>query len=141
MPGYGELALDHFSSTCFYFGESLLEGGVDDRPIGLVHTAWGGSMIEEWVTNEDVAACHGADIAAHNSDLYDSAVRPFLGMTLKGWVFYQGENNVGGLHGNVGTASQPPSGYACLMARLVRLWRREWSAATNTTDPLAPFGI
>ena len=92
-------------------------------------------MIEEWLPNAAIASCHGADIADHNAQLFDTAVKPFVDMSLKGWVFYQGENNAGGLHGNVGTKSQPPSGYACLMAGLVRLWRTEWSIVPNTTDP------
>ena len=36
-----------FSSTCWYFAESLAEKLQPARPIGLVHTAWGGSMIEQ----------------------------------------------------------------------------------------------
>ena len=36
-----------------YFGAGLRGLLKDDtRPIGLVHTAWGGSMIEQWLTNE-----------------------------------------------------------------------------------------
>ena len=42
-------------------------------------------------------------------------------------VYYQGENNAGGLHGNAGTKDQPPSGYACMMPKLVSLFRKEWS--------------
>ena len=36
-----------FSSTCWYFAESLAEKLQPARPIGLVHTAWGGSQIEQ----------------------------------------------------------------------------------------------
>jgi len=140
MPGYGEVQLDSFSSTCYYFGEALLDGGVS-APVGLIHTAWGGSMIEEWVTNSEVSACRGASIADHNELLFDTNVKPYLDMSIKGWVYYQGENNCGGLHGNSGTADQPPSGYACMMPKLVSLWRKEWSKLPNTTDPMAPFGI
>lgn len=43
IPSYGAVPLDHFSSTCYYFGESLVEGlqGSKDAatPIGLIHTA------------------------------------------------------------------------------------------------------
>lgn len=133
-------ALDKFSSTCYYFGEALVHGGVS-VPIGLIHTAWGGSMIEQWLTNEEVAKCHGASIREQNELLYDTAVKPFLDMSLKGWVWYQGENNCGSLHGNSGSATQPASGYACMMPKLVSLWRKEWSRFPNTTDPMAPFGL
>mgnify|MGYP002637102817 CR=1 FL=1 len=44
-------ALADFSATCLYFGEALTELlGDGVVPIGLVATAIGGSMIEEWVT-------------------------------------------------------------------------------------------
>ena len=62
-------------------------------------------------------------------------------MTVKGWLFYQGENNAGFLHGNAGTASQPPSGYACMMPALVKLFRGRWSQIPNTTSPSAAFGV
>ena len=42
-------------------------------------------MIEAWLTNEEIAQCHGANIADHNEVLYDTNVRPYLDMTLKGW--------------------------------------------------------
>lgn len=32
-------------------------------------------------------------------------------------------------------------GYGCELPTLVALWRQEWSAVANTTDPLAPFGV
>ena len=66
----------------------------------------------QWLTNEVIAECKGADIADHNGNLYDEAVRPYIDMTLAGWAYYQGENNCGGLHGNSGCATQPASGYA-----------------------------
>lgn len=137
MPGYGEIALDQFSSTCLYFGIELQKGlnAKEQVPIGLVHTAWGGSSIEEWLTKEDIAQCKGAGIGDYDTDLYDSAVRPYLDMRLKGWVWYQGENNCGRIHGNSGTATQPASGYACLMPKLVSRFRTEWGL------PDAAFGL
>ena len=52
-----QVPLDHFSSTCYYYGEALAQGlAAKDAgspaakaavPIGLIHTAWGGSMIEQ----------------------------------------------------------------------------------------------
>lgn len=120
-------------------GEGLADA-MPTVPIGLIHTAWGGSMIEQWLTNDAIAKCKGADISAHNENLYDNAVRPYVEMAVKGWVYYQGENNCGGLHGNSGTASQLASGYACMMPALVSEFRKVWSAASST-DPQAPFGL
>ena len=47
-------------------------------------------MIEEWVTDDVAAQCLLADRAPHNEDLYDSCVRPYLDMTMAGFVWYQG---------------------------------------------------
>ncbi len=69
--------------------------------------------------------------------LWDANIRAFLNMTVKGWLFYQGENNAGQLHGN----SFYRAGYACMMPKLIALWREAWSATPGTTDPLAPFGL
>ena len=102
------------SSTRYYVCDAPVSGTVSPVavPIGLIHTAWGGSMIEEWLTAEEINKCKGADIADHNSLLYTTNVMPYLDMSVKGWVWYQGENNCGGLHGNSGTSSQTASGYA-----------------------------
>ena len=48
-----------------------------------------GSMIEEWMPNTTVSKCSGAKIAAHNQMLWDGNVVPFLGMTMKGFLWYQ----------------------------------------------------
>jgi hypothetical protein len=47
-----------FSATCYYFGESLTEElGADAPPIGLIHTAYGGSMIEQVQPQHLAASC------------------------------------------------------------------------------------
>ncbi len=66
-------ALMAFSATCYYFAESLADGLAEAQaaaaadatattattptPIGVVHTAWGGSSIEQWLTNETIETC------------------------------------------------------------------------------------
>ena len=37
-------------------------------PIGLVHTAWGGSTIEQWLSNATTATCAYAKQAATNQE-------------------------------------------------------------------------
>ena len=72
-----------------------------------------------------------------DSQLYGQQVIPFVDMTVKGWLWYQGENNMGGTYGNAAAGV----GYGCEQLELVRGWRAAWSAVPNTTDPLAPFGL
>eukprot|EP01046_Picozoa_sp_COSAG06_P011179 COSAG06_NODE_631_length_13616_cov_6.997411_2_plen_174_part_00 len=75
-PGSGKCDSDSsklmsFSSTCFYYGISLSEElemstGAPPPPIGMVHTSFGGSSIEQWLTNETIAKCANASIGPTN---------------------------------------------------------------------------
>jgi len=132
-----------FSSTCYYYGESLSDelakASADGKapPIGLIHTSYGGSSIEQWLTNDTIATCAEAPQSASNQMWHDSRVLPYVGTTVKGWVWYQGENDMHNYFGN----SVLKSGYSCLMQNLVSQWRSLWSATAGTTEPDAPFGI
>lgn len=189
-------SLDKFAATCWYFGESLTDRMMSETeahggeivPIGLIESAFGGTMIESWIdapkqfecsnitctanqtmhfTKETEAACMAAASSANttnnnpdilprytfdyrnldphisakgagaNGQLYNGMVLPFVNMSLKGWLWYQGENNLGKHAGNV----LDKAGYACMLPLLVRNWREIWSAEVGTTDPVAPFGI
>jgi hypothetical protein len=50
--GVKQNALDSFSAACYYFGESLtdwmIKAGEVTVPIGLIESAFGGTMIESW---------------------------------------------------------------------------------------------
>eukprot|EP00658_Telonema_sp_P-2_P024268 TRINITY_DN19753_c0_g1_i3.p1 TRINITY_DN19753_c0_g1~~TRINITY_DN19753_c0_g1_i3.p1 ORF type:complete len:493 (-),score=82.52 TRINITY_DN19753_c0_g1_i3:240-1718(-) len=130
-----------FSSTCYYFGESLVDtliaAGQPVPPIGLIHTAWGGSTIEQWLDNSTIVSCSNVSISPANGEWHESRVLPFISMTLKGFVWYQGENDMHGYFGN----SALKTGYSCMMPALVASWRKMWSATPGTTDPNAPFGL
>lgn len=127
-----------FSSTCYYFAESLSDAlGAAAPPLGLVHTAYGGSTIEQWLDNKTIATCRNATLSSTNQEWHDSRVLPFTAMTLKGWIWYQGENDMHGVMGN----SKLGYGYSCLMPALVKTWRSLWSAEEGTTSPQAPFGL
>ena len=76
--------------------------------------------------------------------LYPRHVQPLLGLTVKGFLFWQGENNLAtnAISGN----SVGRYGYGCELPALIRTWRALWSnsfggVAPNTTAPDAPFGI
>ena len=132
-----------YSSTCYYFGESLsdeLAAASEDGqapPIGLVHTSFGGSTIEQWLDNATIAKCEGATLSPQNQEWHNQRVMPYVDMTVKGWVWYQGENDMHGYFGN----SALNSGYGCMMQNLVAQWRQLWSTEEGTTDPNAPFGL
>ena len=133
------------SAVMWHFGEALTDqfkaAGKPAPTLGLLSTAIGGSQIEEWITDAAASECFGYEHNANGNELnhvtFDANVRPYLDMSIKGVIYYQGENNAGTLHGN----SAQNVGYSCLMPRLISLWRREWSKVPGTTDPLFPFGF
>jgi hypothetical protein len=134
-----------FSATCIEFGRNLLEMLGDDEdapPIGLIQSAIGGTQIETWTPNTTTAECQnktvgGPTAGAPHGMLYYGMVCPFVNMSVAGWVWYQGENNVGGSPGS----SLGSVGYGCMQSRMVAAWRDIWSVEAGTTDPTAPFGL
>ena len=86
-------SLERFSAACYYFAEELTKkmvaAGETPPVIGLVSTAVGGSMIEEWLPNSTSAECTGRSVAAHDETLWTQNVVPFLPMTVKGFLWYR----------------------------------------------------
>lgn len=142
VPDY---ALFQFSAACWYFGQELTNqlafaAGVSTHaavtPIGLISTAIGGSMIEEWMPNSTRQQCKQTAAGTFDGMLYNEKVVPYLDMTVKGFLWYQGENDMHNIKGN----SLDHSGYGCEIATMVQYWRQQWSATPGTTDALTPFG-
>lgn len=137
-----------FGAACWYFGQTITDLAIESGdltasgepiPLGLINTAIGGQRIEEYQVNDTVSSpeqCGGAP-SDWNGRLFARMVMPFVDMTTYGFLWYQGENNMGGTKGNV----LAHVGYACNQQALVAGWRKIWSATPGTTDPLAPFGI
>lgn len=122
---YFNNTIDMFSATCWYFGQHLQDlqsaNGEEVVPLGLVHSAWGGTMVEMWTPNATLlkpagggggggaggggggcknasgspwspSQLHRWDISA--AALYQGMVAPFINTTIVGAVWYQGENNL-----------------------------------------------
>ena len=130
-------------ASCWYFAQGLADLGIT-TPIGIADSAIGGQHIEEFMINHTISTCTetAQDIMGHdfgpwgNSQQYGLQVVPFVDMTVKGFLWYQGENNMGFTKGN----SAANVGYSCLMRELIKGFRAVWSATPGTTDPLAYFG-
>ena len=80
-------------------------------------------------------------------------VRPFQNMTIKGALWYQGENNVFQCHGSESNAQgansgsggpfacgtvETKTGYACMMENLVNTWREARKHAVPLHPPPRP---
>lgn len=113
----------NFSATAYYFGRLVNE--ILNVPVGLVVTAWGGSACEAWMTADWLKAFPDAKIPQSEEDiksknrtptvLYNGMLHPLIGMTMKGVIWYQGEDNWNRAHT-----------YADMFARLIQGWRDEW---------------
>ena len=137
-------SLFDMGATCWYFAQNLVDRGVT-TPIGIADTAIGGQRIEEFMNNETYAgavacpdAVGGKEVrTVWNGVLFAKQVMPFVDMTVKGFTWYQGENNMQNVKGN----AAGNIGYSCKQRELAKGWRALWSETPGTTDPEAPFGL
>lgn len=112
-----------FSATAYHFGRELRRMlGV---PVGLIVTSWGGSACEAWMKADWLKAFPDAKIPATEADvksknrtptvLYNGMLHPLIGVTIRGVIWYQGEDNV-----------PRYKTYADMLTTMVRGWRAEW---------------
>lgn len=113
-----------FSAAGYYFAKTL--SNVLNVPVGIISCSWGGSMLEGWLPLETVSSYpdinHGltppedGNWDAHTpSVMYNGMLYPLRNYTVRGFLWYQGESNVG-----------RHSTYAARLATLVSLWREMW---------------
>ena len=136
-----------FSAACWYFGQALSDelakmNNGDAPPIGLIASSVGGTMIELWTPAEELQNCKNTSCGPKINTticgtLYNGMVAPFINMTVKGFLWYQGENNVFAETGN----SMEGTGYGCMLPTMINYWRKMWSVVEGTTDPMAGFGV
>jgi sialate O-acetylesterase len=113
-----------FSATAYYFGRALRSTlGI---PIGLIVTAWGGSACEAWMKADWLRAFPKVKQTITVGDvsklqqrcptaLFNGQLHPLIGYTMKGVIWYQGEDNV-----------PRYDYYAPLLKAMVEGWREEW---------------
>jgi sialate O-acetylesterase len=88
-----------FTAAGYFFGRNLQE---DLKvPVGLIHTSWGGTRIETWMSESALAPFEKAPANAKPgnpngaSQLYNGMIYPILNYQVKGAIWYQGESNTG----------------------------------------------
>jgi sialate O-acetylesterase len=118
------LSVKEFSATGYYFGRLLNQ--TLNQPVGLVLSAWGGSCIEAWMSEDMLKAFPQVKIPKTKADikeanrtpttLYQAMIRPIVGLTVKGMIWYQGESNY-----------DRASTYTEMMKTMVGSWRKEWA--------------
>lgn len=116
-------AVRNFSATAYYFGRELRR--MLNVPVGLIVTSWGGSSCEAWMNRDWLKAFPQIELPASQETiksknrtatvLYNGMLRPLIGASMRGVIWYQGEENVS------------RSGYyADLFSRMIKGWREEW---------------
>ena len=77
-----------FSATCWFFARDIFDAlGDAAPPMGLISSNWGGTPIEDWMTQKSIAPCNGkASAILYNAMIYPWTVGP---MALTGFIWYQ----------------------------------------------------
>ncbi len=111
-----------FSALAYFFGRQLQE--ILDVPVGMIHTSWGGSIVEAWISKEVLSEFQEIDIeeadlngSSHvQTALYNAMISPLIPYTIKGALWYQGESN-----------RLQPGEYKKLFPAMVKDWRTRWN--------------
>lgn len=92
-----------FSALAWFFARYLKD--LTDSPVGIINAAWGGSKVEGWVPEEILNTYPDRNYAAERDSvmndwervgvMYNSMICPIAGYTAKGFLWNQGESNVG----------------------------------------------
>lgn len=126
-------SVPEFSSTAYFFAREVYKKtGI---PIGLLHTSWGGTIIEAWTSGaslkkfpqftEAVAKIEAAAPEVKGGDgnrasvLFNAMIHPLIPFRIKGVIWYQGESN----------ADQVEEAllYRKLFPNLINDWRQQWN--------------
>ncbi|MEO5683091.1 MAG: sialate O-acetylesterase [Chitinophagaceae bacterium] len=114
----------NFSATAYYFGRLLQERL--QVPVALINISYGGSSAEAWMSQSalqpfsEIKLPAAADSAKANNHtpgtLYNGMLHPFIGFTIKGCIWYQGESNY-----------DRPDQYTSLFPAMIKGWRDEFN--------------
>lgn len=110
-----------FSAVAYFFGQQLQE--ILDVPVGMIHTSWGGSLIEAWMSRETLSSIKEVDLTDVDLNrgnrfptvLFNAMINPLIPYTIKGVLWYQGESN-----------RNEPETYKKLFPAMVKDWRTRW---------------
>jgi sialate O-acetylesterase len=111
-----------FSAVAYFFGQQLQE--ILDVPVGLIHTSWGGSSVQAWMSQKSISLqqevnLEDVDISNKTNHiptaLFNAMINPLIPYTIKGMLWYQGESN-----------RKEPEKYQELFPAMVKDWRSRW---------------
>lgn len=112
-----------FSATAWFFTKFLSQ--VLEVPVGIINSSYGGSTVEGWLSREILE--NYSNISLNKADIertdpwmrpmviYNAMLKPLQKYTIKGFIWYQGCNNVG-----------THLTYTDRLVDMVNLWRQGW---------------
>ena len=127
-------SVSNTSATAYLFAYNLAQ--VMPYPIGIITADWGGSRIESWMPMKALEEILSKEQIEHKhtlheikpSDLYCGMIAPIRRFKAKGFIWYQGEANLGYQRleylGDI-------DHYDVMMARMVKQWREDWGDKDN----------
>lgn len=115
------LTVKEFSAIGYQFARILQKSL--KVPVGIIQCAYGGTDIEAWMTKQSLTSFTDfknppdtAKIIKNDpAVLFNAMLNPVIGFTIKGVLWYQGENN-----------RVNPLTYDQKMAAMVKEWRIQW---------------
>ena len=121
-----------FSAVGYFFGSGLAKK-IGDVPIGLIDSTWGGTLCEAWTSRESLSKVESLSSLLkhwddqeeavtsrnHPANIYNSMIAPMTRFPVRGFIWYQGEANVGRGHQ-----------YMTLAATLIQDWRKQFGSET-----------
>ncbi len=115
--------VSEFSATAYFFGEFIQQ--VLGVPVGLIHSSWGGTRIEPWISEQGIKEFDWITLPDRNQTgdfsrqlptvLFNAMIKPVTEFSIRGALWYQGEAN-----------RDEPERYTQLMQGLIENWRAEW---------------
>jgi sialate O-acetylesterase len=112
----------NFSAAAYFFARKLQS--VLGIPIGIIQSAWGASTIESWMDQKSLIKFNTKPIPEKlpivepnrtPTILYNSMLHPYIGYTIKGVLWYQGEANRENAHE-----------YHPMFSSMIQSWRTQW---------------
>ena len=125
-----------FSAVAWFFATTLTD--ILQVPVGVINCSWGGSCVEGWMPKEVLLTYPDGLTPIDDTDyhakmvMYNGMLAPLEGYTVKGFLWNQGESNVG-----------REEEYVERFQTMAQLWRKLWNQPADAlpfyTVELPPY--
>ncbi len=108
-----------FSAVGYFFARTLVD--LLNVPVGIINCSWGGSAVEGWMPKEILLTYPDGLVPMDEYDyhekmiMYNGMLYPVAGYTIRGFLWNQGESNVG-----------QPQEYIERFSAMIHHWRELW---------------